>query len=625
MPTTSNPITVKFVKRLAAVTDEKIAGQVLFCTDTLEVFFDQNTKTRLCLGRMRALNFTADLEPVTEDDVDSFVLILDEMSIKYATKDMEWIDVKTRDEMVELLGDVSYFTPHNMVKDGKLIAPRTLASCVYDDYGVPIGESLNYLQDYIDKMVAEGIAGEMITSGTIDWARIPKEARMDFVPVADTEARLKLTKDQVQDNDIVQEDSTGKMFFVVDDTKLGTEAAFKEFTVGSIPWNSVINRPMTLSLKDGAVGTTLLNTGSTLASQKLTISAKLNVDHVDSGILSVTHGGTGNQRGEAPYVKCDISNDTMNLVGYKSDKSLGRSNNATIKAGIISASGFTATDDNVSSRINNLHSDVITLDKSNGEHTIQVKTSRGTTNIVKARNLASSLVFGQKGVNVDLLGYDTRISLSIDGISLTYMETESTGRSLAKLNNTEFYIWRPLKATKFAIKNGPGEGYTDDVNIAYDWKNRICAWSNLNVAPTYTIASSTTNAAAFSSKTKHYVFRKDPNVGIVGVDNIVDITSTDVAINGGLNIATNLNIAGTITSPNTINATCKTAENATKFAGNDVSVFMKADGSNASNPNVIVQDATPAGRTNCLWIHKTSGVPKYWNGSSWVTLANVWK
>ena len=85
--------------------------------------------------------------------------------------------------------------------------------------------------------------------GIIDIANIPQGALERLVPVANEAARLALTTNDVQNGDVVKEQDTGLMYYVVDDTKLGTASkadAFEAFTAGSasvVPWTGVTGKP----------------------------------------------------------------------------------------------------------------------------------------------------------------------------------------------------------------------------------------------------------------------------------------------------------------------------------------------------------------------------------------------
>lgn len=87
-------------------------------------------------------------------------------------------------------------------------------------------------------------------TGTIDIARLPHGALERCKIVADDTARFKLTTADVQTGDTVKVTATGKMYFVVDDTKLSTEAGYEIYTAGSatsVPWSGVTGKPSTFT------------------------------------------------------------------------------------------------------------------------------------------------------------------------------------------------------------------------------------------------------------------------------------------------------------------------------------------------------------------------------------------
>ena len=92
------------------------------------------------------------------------------------------------------------------------------------------------------------IDASKISSGTIDLARLPQGALERCVIVADETARLKLTTATVQRGDTVKVTATNKMYFVVDDTKLTSEAGYEVYTAGtatSVPWSGITGKPST--------------------------------------------------------------------------------------------------------------------------------------------------------------------------------------------------------------------------------------------------------------------------------------------------------------------------------------------------------------------------------------------
>lgn len=98
-------------------------------------------------------------------------------------------------------------------------------------------------------------------TGVIDISHIPNGALERLVKVANKAARLKLTANDIQLGDTVQEVDTGLMYIVVDQTKLNSADGYQEYTVGTaskaatadnatnaskVPWSGVQNHPTTL-------------------------------------------------------------------------------------------------------------------------------------------------------------------------------------------------------------------------------------------------------------------------------------------------------------------------------------------------------------------------------------------
>ena len=99
----------------------------------------------------------------------------------------------------------------------------------------------------------KNIDATWIKTGTIDIARLPAASIETLKIVADDTARQALTKSDVQNGDTVKVNSTNRMYFVVDDSKLGTGSwkdAYVEYSAGraaAVDWSGVENTPTTLS------------------------------------------------------------------------------------------------------------------------------------------------------------------------------------------------------------------------------------------------------------------------------------------------------------------------------------------------------------------------------------------
>ena len=100
--------------------------------------------------------------------------------------------------------------------------------------------------------ITDNIPASKIT-GTLSLSNMPAGALERLIPVADDTARFKLTKDNAQNGDVIKVTSTGKMYFVKDDTKLSTEAGYEVFVAGTaaaVAWTNVTGRPSSMPASD---------------------------------------------------------------------------------------------------------------------------------------------------------------------------------------------------------------------------------------------------------------------------------------------------------------------------------------------------------------------------------------
>jgi len=83
-------------------------------------------------------------------------------------------------------------------------------------------------------------------TGTISIDRLPAGALERLINVTNSTARFKLTSSDVQLGDTVREADTGLMFYVIDVSKLSSEAGYQQYTAGaatSVPWSGVTGKP----------------------------------------------------------------------------------------------------------------------------------------------------------------------------------------------------------------------------------------------------------------------------------------------------------------------------------------------------------------------------------------------
>lgn len=83
-------------------------------------------------------------------------------------------------------------------------------------------------------------------TGVVPITNLPPSVVERMSVVKDDTERFALTTDSVQDGDVVKVQSSNLMYYVVDDTKLSTEAGYEVFKAGSaasVPWGGVTGKP----------------------------------------------------------------------------------------------------------------------------------------------------------------------------------------------------------------------------------------------------------------------------------------------------------------------------------------------------------------------------------------------
>lgn len=173
-----------------------------------------------------------------------------------------------------------------------------------------------------------------ITTGTIDLARIPKAAIPELKIVADDTARFALTTSDIQNGDTVQVTSTGKMYYVKDQTKLSSEDGYVVYTAGaasSVPWSGVTGKPSsyTPSAHTQAASTitglaTVATSGSYAdLSNKPTIPSKVSQLTNDSGYITGVSWNNVSSKPTSftPASHNQASNTITALTGYSKPSS----------------------------------------------------------------------------------------------------------------------------------------------------------------------------------------------------------------------------------------------------------------------------------------------------------------
>ena len=178
-------------------------------------------------------------------------------------------------------------------------------------------------------------------TGTISIDRLPAGALERCIVVADDTARKALTTAKAQNGDTVKVTSTGRMYMIVDDTKLNADAGYVEYSAGSassVPWSGVTGKPTTLGgygITDAAAKNHTHNyagsssAGGAANSVANSISIKLNGGTTEGTNLFTYNGSAGKSINITPSaIGASASGHTHNYAG---SSSAGGSANSAVK------------------------------------------------------------------------------------------------------------------------------------------------------------------------------------------------------------------------------------------------------------------------------------------------------
>lgn len=178
-------------------------------------------------------------------------------------------------------------------------------------------------------------------TGTISIDRLPAGALERCIVVADDTARKALTKSNAQVGDTVKVTSTGRMYMIVDDTKLDVDDGYIEYSAGSatsVPWSGVQNKPTTLAgygITDAAKSDHTHNyagsstPGGAANSVKTNIVIKLNDGNTEGTNLFTYNGSSAKVINITPAsIGASASDHTHNYAG---SSSAGGAANSAVK------------------------------------------------------------------------------------------------------------------------------------------------------------------------------------------------------------------------------------------------------------------------------------------------------
>ena len=168
----------------------------------------------------------------------------------------------------------------------------------------------------VDVTVPTTFAASAVTSGVFDIERIPRAALERLVMVANQAARYQLTSDDVDLGDVIKEQDTGMMYYVVNLLALDSALGYEEFTAGtasSVPWSGVTNKPDF----SAEIAVTLLASGwSAQNTYTITNSA---ITATVSGYLGIATSATVAQREAARDAMICITSQTDGTLVLTAD------------------------------------------------------------------------------------------------------------------------------------------------------------------------------------------------------------------------------------------------------------------------------------------------------------------
>ena len=103
--------------------------------------------------------------------------------------------------------------------------------------------------DSTGKLVYVSKINASMLDGVINEANLPKTAVATLKVVENQRARFALTKEDVQNGDVVKQADTNTLYFVKDDTQLNNENGYEPYSSGvasAVAWSGVTDKPTTL-------------------------------------------------------------------------------------------------------------------------------------------------------------------------------------------------------------------------------------------------------------------------------------------------------------------------------------------------------------------------------------------
>ena len=198
--------------------------------------------------------------------------------------------------------------------------------------------------------ITDNIPASKIT-GVLSLSNIPAGALERLIPVADDTARFKLTKDNAQNGDVIKVTTTGKMYFIKDETKLSTEDGYEVFAAGTaaaVAWTNVTGRPSSMPASD-------VHPWAKAASKPSYSKSEVGLSNVDNtadsakSVKYATSAGSAGSASSATKATQDSAGQQINSTYVKSLSVSGRT--ITITKGDNTTSTITTQDTNIDTKV----------------------------------------------------------------------------------------------------------------------------------------------------------------------------------------------------------------------------------------------------------------------------------
>jgi len=325
----------------------------------------------------------------------------------------------------------------------------------------------------------KAIDASWITTGTIDLARLPASAIETLYITENATTLAALTSEQVQNGDTVKVAATGVMYFVTDETKLGTAdyeqglVPYSAGTASAVDWSGVLNKPTTLQ---GYGITDAIKSDEKVAEGTAANAGKLVTLNADGKLAT------------------SITGDAASVGGLKaSDLATATALQEVTDTLGDASSGLVADVANLTTAIGDADSgmakDVTTLkaDMATANADITDLKSGDAITALAASKITGTLAYTQ--LPADVSGCLHEVA-DLDA-AYTTLTTENTHQGdLVKLNNGQVY------AVTNTAKLNAAEGYTIVVDVA----NSNMAWSKITDTPTTLDGYGITDAVAADEK-----------------------------------------------------------------------------------------------------------------------------